>query len=224
MGIAENLSRLKTEIPHEVRIIAVSKTMPVSDILQAYHTGHREFGENKAQELAEKHGRLPSDIAWHMIGHLQTNKVKLIIPFVHLIQSIDSLKLFGVVEAEAAKAGRRIDCLLQVRIAREETKFGLTTDDAELVLKSYRSGAFPHTRIKGMMGMATFTDNMLQVRNEFSKLVASFSSLRLKYFSDEPSFRELSMGMSGDYKIALEEGSTMVRIGSLIFGERNYTP
>jgi PLP dependent protein len=223
MCIAENLSRLRKEIPQEVRIIVVSKTMPVSDIREAYNTGHREFGENKAQELSEKQKQLPSDIAWHMIGHLQTNKVKLIAPFVQLIHSVDSLKLLSVINTEAAKSGRRIDCLLQMRIAREETKFGLTPAEAEQLLKSSEYHAFRHIRITGLMGMATFTDDILHVKSEFSQLVVLFERFRTAYFRNDPSFCERSMGMSGDYKLALAAGSTMVRIGSLIFGKRNYS-
>jgi PLP dependent protein len=224
MGISENLSLLRGEIPQEVRIIVVSKTMPVSDILEAYGSGHREFGENKAQELSEKQKHLPSDIEWHMIGHLQTNKVKLIIPFVHLIHSVDSLKLLSVIDAEAAKSGRRIDCLLQIRIAREETKFGLTPVEAEQLLKSAEYHSFRHIRITGLMGMATFTDDFIQVKSEFSQLAILFERFRSAYFRNDPAFCERSMGMSGDYKLALEAGSTMVRIGSLIFGKRNYNP
>lgn len=221
MGIAENLSRLRNEIPPEVRIIAVSKTMPVSAILEAYRSGQRDFGENKAGELSEKHEQLPADIAWHMIGHLQTNKVRLIAAYVSLIHSVDSLKLLSFINAEAARAGRKIKCLIQIRIATEETKFGLTPDDAEQLLSSGEYISFRNIQIVGLMGMASFTDDMKQVRDEFSRLTLCFSELRNKFFIKDPYFCELSMGMSGDYKIAMEAGSTMVRIGSLIFGERN---
>jgi PLP dependent protein len=222
MEIAENLSRLRKEIPSEVKLIVVSKTMPVSAIREAYDTGHREFGENKAQELSLKREQLPSDILWHMIGHLQTNKVKLIAPFVHLIHSVDSMKLLSVIDSEAARAGRVIDCLLQMRIAREETKFGLVREDAEEILESAGNHAFRHVRIRGLMGMASYTEDILQVKGEFAQLAGYFQGFRQVYFPNDPSFRELSMGMSGDYQPALEAGSTMVRIGSLIFGERNY--
>jgi PLP dependent protein len=223
MGIADNLIRLHREIPPDVKIIAVSKTMPVSAIQEAYATGQRDFGENKVQEMAEKHRRLPEDIAWHMIGHLQTNKVKQIIPFVHLIHSVDSLKLLSVINSEAAKAGRKLNCLLQLHIASEETKFGLSHNEAIELLSSDEYHSFGNIHIAGLMGMATFTENRDTIRREFQQLAASFSELRKAFFPDDPAFRQLSMGMSGDYSVALETGSTMVRIGSLIFGERNYS-
>jgi PLP dependent protein len=220
MEIAENLIRLHKEIPSDVKIIAVSKTMPVSAIQEAYEAGQRDFGENKVQEMVDKHGRLPGDIAWHMIGHLQTNKVKQIIPFVHLIHSVDSLKLLSVINSEAAKAGRNVNCLLQLFIASEETKFGLSHDEAKILLDSEEYRTFRNIHITGLMGMATYTENRDTIRREFLHLAASFSEFRETYFSKDPAFRELSMGMSGDYSIAVETGSTMVRIGSLIFGER----
>lgn len=222
MGIAENLIRLHKEIPSDVRIIAVSKTMPVSAIQEAYGTGQRDFGENKVQEMADKQCRLPGDIAWHMIGHLQTNKVKQIIPFVHLIHSVDSLKLLSVINSEAAKADRTINCLLQIFIASEETKFGLTHEEANTLLSSDEYRSFRNIHITGLMGMATYTENRDRIRQEFLQLATSFSEFRTTIFRHDPAFRELSMGMSGDYSIAVETGSTMVRIGSLIFGERNY--
>jgi PLP dependent protein len=222
MGIAENLIRLHKEIPSEVKIIAVSKTMPVSAIKEAYDTGQRDFGENKVQEMVDKQRQLPDDIAWHMIGHLQTNKVKQIIPFVHLIHSVDSLKLLSVINSEAAKAGRTVNCLLQIFIASEETKFGLSHDEAKILLSSAEYLTFRNIRITGLMGMATYTDNRERIRREFIHLASGFSELRAAYFPQDQAFRELSMGMSGDYPIAVEAGSTMVRIGSIIFGERNY--
>jgi len=222
MGIAENLSRLHREIPEEVKIVAVSKTMPVSAILEAYHAGQRAFGENKAQELAEKQKQLPPDLEWHMIGHLQTNKVKLIVPFIHLIHSVDSLKLLTVINAEAGSINRRVDCLLQMRIASEETKFGMTGEDLEQLMISAQYQTMRHIRITGLMGMATFTTNMKQVKHEFLRLTDFFSTCKSSWFKDDSAFREISMGMSGDYPMALEAGSTMVRVGSLIFGERNY--
>jgi pyridoxal phosphate enzyme (YggS family) len=222
MGIAENLIRLHNEIPSDVKIIAVSKTMAVKAIQEAYDTGQRDFGENKAQEMADKHGRLPGDINWHMIGHLQTNKVKQIIPFVHLIHSVDSLKLLSVINSEAAKAGRNVNCLLQIFIASEETKFGLTHDEAKSLLSSDEYRSFRNIRITGLMGMATYTENREVVEGEFRNLAGSFKEFRTTFFPSDPAFRELSMGMSGDFSIAVEAGSTMVRIGSLIFGERNY--
>ena len=222
MGIAENLFRLHKEIPSDVKIIAVSKTMPVSAIQEAYDTGHRDFGENKVQEMTDKQGRLPQDINWHMIGHLQTNKVKQIIPFVRLIHSVDSLKLLSTINSEAVKAGRTIDCLLQIFIASEETKFGLSHDEAKNLLSSDEYRSFRNIRITGLMGMATYTENRDLIRKEFKQLAASFAEFRSAFFPRDPAFRELSMGMSGDYILAVEAGSTMVRIGSLIFGERNY--
>jgi pyridoxal phosphate enzyme (YggS family) len=222
MEIAENLIRLHKEIPSDVRIIAVSKTMPVSAIQEAYDAGQRDFGENKVQEMADKQRQLPGDIAWHMIGHLQTNKVKQIIPFVHLIHSVDSLKLLSVINSEAAKEGRTVNCLLQLFIASEETKFGLTHDEAKNLLSSDEYLSFSNIHITGLMGMATYTENRERIRQEFQQLAASFSEFRTTFFPQDPAFRELSMGMSGDYSVAVEAGSTMVRIGSLIFGERNY--
>jgi PLP dependent protein len=222
MGIAEDLNRLRKEIAQEVSIIAVSKTMPLSVIREAYNAGQRDFGENRVQELAEKQKQLPDDIRWHMIGHLQTNKVKMIIPFVHLIHSVDSLKLLSAIDADASRIGRRIDCLIQMRIASEETKFGMTKDDSEQLFTSEEYLSFRHIRIIGLMGMASFTSNMDQVTREFLQLAAYFSYFKSKWFRHDPAFREISMGMSVDYKIALKAGSTMVRIGSLIFGERKF--
>jgi pyridoxal phosphate enzyme (YggS family) len=222
MGIDENLIRLHKEIPSDVKIIAVSKTMPVSAVQEAYDTGQRDFGENRVQEMADKQRQLPGDIAWHMIGHLQTNKVKQIIQFVHLIHSVDSLKLLSVINSEAAKTGRTVNCLLQLFIASEETKFGLSHDEAKQLLSSDEYRLFRNIRITGLMGMATYTENRERIRREFQQLAASFSEFRTTFFPQDPAFRELSMGMSGDYSVAVEAGSTMVRIGSLIFGERNY--
>jgi pyridoxal phosphate enzyme (YggS family) len=223
MGIAENLISLHKEIPTNVKIIAVSKTMPVSAIQQAYDTGQRDFGENKVQEMTDKRDRLPSDINWHMIGHLQTNKVKQIIPFVHLIHSVDSMKLLSMINAEAEKAQRTINCLLQIFIASEETKFGLSYEEAKAILSSEEYRSFRKIQITGLMGMATNTENRDIIRQEFEQLAAIFSEFRSTFFPGNPAFRELSMGMSGDYAIAVDAGSTMVRIGSLIFGERNYS-
>ena len=222
MRIAENIALLRQEIPLHVKIIAVSKTMPAFIVREAYDAGQRIFGENKVQELTEKKPLLPPDVEWHMIGHLQTNKVKYIIPFVHLIHAVDSLKLLSVINHEAAKIGRKIDCLLQMRIAREETKFGMSFSDADSLLGSGEFKDFQFVRITGLMGMATFTDDRLQIKDEFLHLTSFFNELKSKRFSGDSSFRELSMGMSGDYRLALEAGSTMIRIGSLIFGERNY--
>ncbi len=199
-------------------LVAVSKTKPVEDIMAMYELGQRDFGENYVQELVEKQSLLPNDIRWHFIGHLQTNKVKLLIPFIHLIQGVDSIKLLREINKQAGKAGRRVDVLLQVYIAKEESKFGL--DEKELNdLFEHEAIMMEHVCIRGMMGMASFTSNTEQVRNEFHHLHSLFK----KYSGREipnSNFDTLSMGMSGDYRIALEEGSTMVRVGSLLFGER----
>ena len=203
-------------------MVAVSKTKPVSDILEAYKAGQRAFGENKAQELISKFPELPDDIEWHMIGHLQTNKVKYIASFVHLIHSVDSLKLLRNINKEAKKNNRVIDCLLQVHIAREQTKFGLDEQEIREMLSSEAYSGLHNIRIVGMMGMATFTDNEETIKKEFHYLADFFKQIRASYFENEDSFSELSMGMSGDYLLAVQEGSTIVRVGSLIFGERNY--
>lgn len=191
--------------------------------MEAYHAGQRMFGENKVQELVAKYEAMPPDIQWHLVGHLQTNKVKYIASFVKLIQSVDSLKLLTVIDKEAQKHNRVIDCLLQVHIATEETKFGLSVDELDELLASAEYRGLKNVRVVGLMGMATFTDNMDQVRMEFRFLAEVFASVKGRYFSSDSAFRELSMGMSGDYKIAVEEGSTMVRIGSNIFGYRSST-
>ncbi len=206
--------------PKGVKLVAVSKTHSPESILAVYHSGHKIFGENKVQELVEKQQQLPQDIEWHLIGHLQTNKVKYIAPFVHLIHSIDSLKLLREVNKQAAKNNRVIDCLLQIHIAEEETKFGLDEPEALELLDSDIYKTLQNIRITGLMGMATFTEDENQVRKEFQHLKSIFNKLKVRYFQKDENFRELSMGMSGDYKIAIEEGSTIVRIGSLIFGQR----
>ena len=202
------------------KLVAVSKTKPPEEILRIYEQGQRAFGENRAQELAEKYERLPRDIQWHFIGHLQRNKVKLISPFVHLIHSIDSPRLLRAVDKEARKEGRTIDCLLQFKIAEEDTKYGFDLPTARAMLEDPGFRELQNVRICGVMGMATFTDDEEQVRAEFRRLRSIFSQLRQDYFPEQESFRELSMGMSGDYKIAVEEGSTMVRIGTALFGPR----
>lgn len=223
MSIPENITKIKGELPRNVKLIAVSKTHPVSVIMEAYRTGHKIFGENRVQELVAKFDEMPKDIEWHLIGHLQTNKVKYIAPFVSLIHSVDSLKLLSVINKEAQKCDRVIDCLLQVYIASEETKFGLSADELHELLQSPELDQMQNIRICGLMGMATFTDNMQQVRMEFRFLKNLFDEVKQKYFQGKPWFKELSMGMSSDYQIAIEEGSTMVRIGSNIFGHRSYT-
>ncbi len=203
-------------------MVAVSKTKPVSDVQEAYEAGQRIFGENHALEMRDKHEVLPHDIQWHFIGHLQTNKIKYIIPFVTLIHSIDSANLLEAVNKEAKKHERVVDCLLQFHIAQEETKFGLDLDEARQLLESETFKAMQNVRICGVMGMATFTDDMEQVRKEFKHLKDIFNILKKDYFEDQEQFREISMGMSDDYPIAIEEGATLVRVGSKIFGARNY--
>ncbi len=222
MGVAENIALLRKEIPQHVKIVAVSKTMPDARIHEAYNAGQRAFGENRVQELIEKQKSLPGDMEWHLIGHLQTNKVKYVVPFVQLIHSVDSLRLLSEINRESAQVGRKTDCLLQLRIAREDTKFGLTRDEAGRILDSPEYHDFQNIRITGLMGMATFTDNRGQVMEEFMLLARYFHEIKNRWFSGVTTFKELSMGMSGDYRLAIEAGSTMVRIGSLIFGERNY--
>ncbi len=220
--IKENLNNVRTTIPENVTLIAVSKTKPVSDLQEAYDAGQRIFGENKALEMRDKHQELPKDIKWHFIGHLQTNKIKYIAPFVTLIHSIDSASLLEAVNKEAVKNNRVIDCLLQFHIAQEETKFGLDMEEAKTMIESENFKKLNNVRIVGVMGMATFTDDVNQVRNEFKTLKNIFDTLKENYFKDD-SFKEISMGMSDDYPIAIEEGATMVRVGSKIFGARNYT-
>ena len=222
MSIQTNIQKIKKSLPQQVTLVAVSKTHPVETVMEAYNAGHRIFGENKVQELVAKYEAMPKDIEWHLIGHLQTNKVKYIASFVSLIHSVDSIKLLEVIDKEAQKHNRVIDCLLQIHIASEETKFGLSADELEELLSSNDFREMKNIRVVGLMGMATFIDNMAQVRMEFKFLSTLFQSVKAKYFADKPWFKELSMGMSSDYAVAIEEGSTMVRIGSNIFGHRNY--
>lgn len=217
MSISENLTRIKEKINKDVTLVAVSKTKPNDAILEAYHAGQRIFGENKIQEMTEKYAVLPKDIEWHMIGHVQTNKVKYMAPYVSLIHGVDSLKLLKEINKEAAKNNRIIPCLLQQFIADEETKFGLDEQEIEQILNE-EIQHLPHVKIVGLMGMATFTEDESQIRKEFRTLKNHFDRLR----KVDNSIKILSMGMSGDYQIAIDEGSTMVRIGSSIFGERNY--
>jgi len=220
--IKENLEQIRATIPSGVTLVAVSKTKPVSDLQEAYDAGQRIFGENHALEMRDKHEVLPRDIQWHFIGHLQTNKIKYIIPFVTLIHSIDTANLLEAVNKEAKKHDRVVDCLLQFHIAQEETKFGLTLDEARQLLESDIFKQMQNIRICGVMGMATFTDDEAEVRKEFKNLKTVFDTLKKEYFADQPQFKEISMGMSDDYPIAIEEGATLVRIGSKIFGARNY--
>ena len=220
MSIAENLARLRPEIPPGVRIVAVSKTHPAGRIREAYDAGQRCFGENRAQELAAKHLQLPPDIEWHFVGHLQTNKVRFIATFVSLVHSADRLSVLQELDRAAARNGRIIDCLLQFHIATEETKFGFSEEEAAVMLASPDFQELMNIRVCGVMGMATFTNDHALVRREFRMLRNHFERLKTAFFSMKPEFREISMGMSGDYHIAIEEGSTMVRIGTGIFGER----
>ena len=218
--IAEKILSLKQTLPASVQLIAVSKTKPNEDLIQAYQAGQRVFGENKVQEMADKFESLPKDIQWHLIGHLQTNKVKYIAPFVSLIHAVDSLKLLKEIDKEGKKNNRVIDCLLQFFIASEETKFGLSFEEATEILESKEFIEMENVRIVGLMGMASFVDDEQQITNEFNELAHIYSTLKNNYFKDVDSFREISMGMSGDYPIAIKAGSTMIRVGSTIFGGR----
>lgn len=218
--IQKQLAEINAHIPPHVTLVAVSKTKPISDIQEAYAAGQRHFGENKVQEMAEKEEALPKDIFWHLIGHLQTNKVKYIAKFVHCIHSLDSLKLAQEINKQAKKHNRTIDCLLQFHIAQEETKFGLNLHEAKALLENESFKSLQHIRITGIMGMASFVDDTAQIRQEFKSLKAIFNQLKDQFFSDSASFKEVSMGMSGDYLEAIEEGSTLVRVGSSIFGSR----
>ena len=218
MSIAENLHQILSTIPPKVSLVAVSKTKPEEDLLAAYNAGQRIFGENKIQEMTRKQESLPKDIEWHMIGHVQSNKVKYMAPYVNLIHGVDREKLLKEINKQAAKYNRVIDCLLQMHIAQEETKFGLDANELEQIIKNALAGAYPNVRLVGLMGMATFTPDQNQIRTEFAQLKQHFDKVanQLEHCS------VLSKGMSGDYLIAIEEGSTMIRVGSKIFGERNY--
>ncbi|NMC37809.1 MAG: YggS family pyridoxal phosphate-dependent enzyme [Bacteroidales bacterium] len=219
--ISKNILTIKQILPTPVKLVAVSKTKSVAEILEAYNTGHRCFGENRVRELMEKKDLLPSDIEWHLIGHLQTNKVRYIVPFISMIESVDSFRLLRVIDNEAARVGRKVNCLLQIHIAEEETKFGFSMDELSAMLEDADFKSLVNVTICGVMGMATFTGNKDKIRSEFRYLSKCFNDLKNDYFSDDINFKEISMGMSGDFEIAIGEGSTMVRIGSLIFGERN---
>jgi pyridoxal phosphate enzyme (YggS family) len=222
INIQENLKKYLSEVAsYDATLVAISKTKPVNDILRAYDAGHRDFGENKVQELSEKFTQLPKDIRWHMVGHLQRNKVKFIAPFVHLIHSVDSLRLLQTINKEAQKNNRNIDVLIQMHIASEDTKFGFTQNELDELIGSKALTPLHNINIVGLMGMATNTKDEHQVRLEFKRLKQIFDNLKTLDHPTAP-VSILSMGMSGDYQIAMEEGSTMVRIGSAIFGERNY--
>ena len=222
MSIAENINKIKTSLPDNVKLVAVSKTKPNEDILEAYAAGQRIFGENKVQDLVQKYNDLPKDIEWHFIGHLQTNKIKYIAPFISLIHAVDSFKLLKVINNEAKKNNRIIDCLLQFYIAEEETKFGLNFHEVVNIVNSTDFADLKNIRIVGVMGMATYTDNVEQIESEFKNLFNIYNQLKKEYFAETHYFSEISMGMSDDYRIAVEQGSTMVRIGSTIFGKREY--
>ena len=212
-----HLQEILKEIPRHVKLVAVSKTVGVETIMEVYNSGHKIFGENRAQSIIDKQPKLPADIEWHFIGHLQTNKVKYIAPFVSMIHSVDSFKLLREIDKEAAKCNRVIPCLMQFHIATEETKFGLDMAEAYEILSHPEISSLKNIHISGVMGMATFTDDEALVRKEFRELRAIFTKIKEEFFHDDPAFREISMGMSGDYQIAIEEGSTIVRIGTAIF-------
>lgn len=218
MRIAENLKNLRLTLPEEITLVAVSKTKPIEDIEEAYASGQRIFGENKVQELVTKWETLPKDIEWHMIGHLQRNKVKYIAPFVSLIHGVDSFRLLREINKQGAKNNRKINCLLQLHIAEESTKFGLSAQELEEIIDAQIKEPLPFVTLTGLMGMATFTQDEDQIRREFQSLKYIYENTKQKL----PSVQNLSMGMSGDYPLAIEEGSTMIRVGSKIFGERNY--
>ena len=218
MGIKEQLKSLKSELPENISLVAVSKTKPNIDLEQAYAAGQRIFGENKIQEMTLKWESLPKDIQWHMIGHVQTNKVKYMAPYISLIHGVDRHKLLKEINKQGAKNNRVINCLLQMHIAQEETKFGFNLEELKVVVNELKINPLPNVKIKGLMGMATFTKNKDQIRKEFKTLKQYFDWVQ----NQLPEITELSMGMSGDYSIAIEEGSTMIRVGNKIFGNRNY--
>lgn len=220
--IGERIKEIRNELPEGVRLVAVSKFHPNEAIEEAYRAGQRIFGESKVQEMTAKYESLPKDIEWHFIGHLQTNKVKYIVPYVALIHGIDSYKLLAEIDKQAAKAGRRVNCLLQLHIAREETKFGFSFDECRQMLAEGQWRQLQHIRLCGLMGMATNTDNVEQIKEEFRSLSNFFREVKSTWFADDDAFCELSMGMSHDYHEAIAEGSTLVRVGSKIFGERIY--
>jgi|TARA_B110000879_G_scaffold130397_1_gene171251 pyridoxal phosphate enzyme (YggS family) len=219
MSIKNNLTQIKIQLPSHVTLVAVSKTKPVEDLMEAYDSGQRIFGENKIQEMAEKHQQMPKDIQWHMIGNVQRNKVKYMASFVDLVHGVDSLKLLNEINKQAAKHQRVINCLLQLKIAQEDTKFGMTSKEAHEILKSEHYKSLKNIAIVGVMGMASFTENTAQITEEFTLLKSDFDSLK----NTEENLKVVSMGMSGDYPLAIENGSTMIRVGSSIFGARNYT-
>ena len=218
--IKDQIEQITASLGTNTTLVAVSKTHSIERIMEAYEAGQRDFGENKVQDLVDKYEALPKDIRWHMIGHLQSNKVKYIAPFVHLIHGVDSFKLLQEINKHGQKNGRRISCLLQFHIAQEETKFGLSLEEATAFLSSPEYQTFNHVQLCGIMGMATFTENTAQIRSEFQSLQAIFHALKSTHFIAASEFKEISMGMSDDYPIAIEEGSTLIRVGSKIFGRR----
>ena len=220
--IQEEIQTIKAGLPESVRLVAVSKFHPIEALQEAYEGGQRIFGESKVQEMTQKYEALPKDIEWHFIGHLQTNKIKYMAPYVALIHGVDSYKLLSEINKQAAKAGRIIPCLLQIHIAQEETKFGFSTDECRTMLEEGNWSQLKNVQIAGVMGMATNTEDEAQIKREFSTLSAFFQEVKETYFKEVSSFKEISMGMSDDYPIAIEEGSTLIRIGSRIFGARNY--
>ena len=220
MSIKQNLNNIKNTLPEHVTLVAVSKTKPMSDLMEAYNAGQRIFGENKIQEMAEKHEQMPKDIEWHMIGHVQRNKVKYMAPFVGLIHGVESFKLLKEINKQALKHNRVIDCLLQIKIAEEESKFGMRPEEAKNILLSQDFSALKNIKVTGVMGMATFTDNTEQIEKEFKLLKATFDTL-ITLKTENCKLQTISMGMSGDYQLAIACGSTMVRVGSSIFGYRN---
>lgn len=222
MSISENIKRIKASLPEGVRLVAVSKFNPVESIEEAYSVGQRLFGESHAQELVPKAQALPKDIKWHFIGHLQTNKVKYIVPYVACIESVDSLKLLKEIDKQAAKCGRVVNCLLQFHVAAEETKFGFTLDECVQMLRSDEFKSLAHVSIIGVMGMASISDDEAQIEREFLNVKNIFQKLKSEFFSDKDSFSEISMGMTHDYPIAIKCGATLIRVGSGIFGERMY--
>lgn len=221
MSIQKNLKTIKSQLPDHVTLVAVSKTKPVSDLMQAYDAGQRVFGENKIQEMADKHTQMPKDIEWHMIGHVQSNKVKYMAPFVSLIHGVDSIKLLKEINKQAKKNDRIINCLLQIKIASEDSKFGLSPEEALVLIKSESFSDLENIKTIGVMGMATFINNEKQVKQEFNILKSTFEELKT-FKTSNLNIETVSMGMSGDFKLAIGCGSTMVRVGSSIFGSRNY--
>ena len=222
MSIAGQILQLRNSLPQEVSLLAISKYQPIEALQEAYDAGQRMFGENHIQEMAAKAAVLPKDIEWHFTGHVQTNKIKYMASFVSLIHAVDSFRLLREIDKHAAKHNRTIDCLLQIHIAQEETKYGLTVEECRQLLATEPWRELKHIRIAGLMAMGSNTDDMAQVRSEFRRMRQLFDELKVAYFADEPSFAQLSEGMTDDYLIVIEEGSTIVRIGSMIFGERQY--